>query len=370
MNYFDLGIDPRINIQENTHVDVEKEKFRRIMQSNMESKAIFMIDFSSVNKAGDLSIFYNGWRIVMPNEECITLGNGKRKYNPQRRYFKLENQYHVIVTSIDEENGIIYVSHAQATRILRKALSSKIRNELKKHKKERSNIILPARIIAVNDEEDFLALDIAGFGINGIINRNNLRVGHSEKLSDMYKVRTEMDVCIYRTSMLSNGMIVFLCREASINYEDGWKGISDRIAVGDLLIVKCIRDTGKNAFVGSIEGEQISALCIYPRYVRQNRTEEIQPGKYYRSVVIEVDEQKHSLKCKIIANARKELLAQKNSGLLERVEDVYIAAIPKNINDENTLNEKVVEDVLQDTNTSTVNITANEIQKENIFPEE
>lgn len=361
MEYFDLGIEPRINIKEsnNNHIDVEKENFRRIMKSNMESKAIFLINFSSVNKEGDLSIFYNGWRIIMPNKECVTLGNGQKGYNPQRRYFKLENQYHVIVTSIDEENGIIYVSHAQATRILRKTLATRIRNELKKLKKNRSNIVLPARITAVDDEQEFIVLDIAGFGISGIINRHNLRIGRTEKLSDIYKVGSEIDVCVYRVSKLSNSMNVFLCRENSLNREEGWKGISNRISVGDLLLVKCIRNTEKGSFVGAIEGERVSVLCIYPRYVRQNRTEDIQTGRYYRAVVIQVDEKKHSLICKIIANARKEHLPQKSSGLLENVENAYIAInSPLKTKDENTLDETVVERVLQDTNHSDLNISS------------
>lgn len=348
-NYYNLGLEPNIKIQENVNgsIDVEKENFRRIMKNNMENKAIFLIEFSNVNKEGDLSIYHNGWRIIMPNKECITLGDGKKGYNPQRRYFKIENQYHVIVTSIDEENSIIYVSHAQATRILRKTLATKIRNELKKQRKEKkSKIILPARIVAVDDDQEYIALDIAGFGISGIINRNNLRVGHSQKLSDVYKVRSEIDVCVYRISQLPNGMNVFLCRENSLNIGDAWKGISDRISSGDLVIVKCVK-LNNGSFVGSIEGERVSVLCIYPRYRRQKRTEEIQVGQYYRAVVVEMDEKKHSLICKVLSNAQKEQLSNKESGLTESIENAYIAinATPKN--DENNFNKKIVEDIMQ-----------------------
>ena len=173
--YFDLGIASPLSLNESklSGNTIKKEAFRNLMKENMDDKVVFSMNFTSANKKGDLSVFHDGWNIVMKNAESINLGNGERRYNPQRRFFKLEKDYYVIVTDINDETNTIYVSHAKATRILRSALSKKLREELRaqaRKEKPRQNIILPARVAAIHDDEELLRLDIAGFNIIGIAN--------------------------------------------------------------------------------------------------------------------------------------------------------------------------------------------------------
>lgn len=374
--YFDLGIEPRLHVGENNEKDDPKSKaFRKLMQDNLDTKAIFTIEFNSANMQGDLAIYHDGWNIVMKNEESINLGNGVRKYNPQRRYFKLENEYHVIVTEIDDESRTIYVSHSQATRILRYALSAKIREQLKENQKkktkDRKKIVLPARVSAINDEENFLKLDIAGFNIIGIAKKHNLNYDRIQykKLSHAYKVGDEIDVQIYKIGTMSNGMHIFHCGNNTLR-ENAWEGISKRIAKNDMIIVRCERLTGTGAFVGDLEGEDVSVFCIYPKFIRTNREDEIQPGQYYRCVVKELDEAKHNFKCSVVDKVKEKQLDKAVSGLKKSAENALILDFKKSAtNDDMEMDHEMVTEAIKEHNDKEETQLKETKQEDTVVPE-
>lgn len=353
--YFDLGIEPVVQGNHNEEVaeSNEKEKFGKLMKENLENKAVFKIEFSSANEDGDLMVRHEGWTIIMKNAESINLGDGKKTYNARRRFYKVENEYHVVVTEIDESASTIYVSHAQATRILRHALSKKIRDELLAQQKDpskRKQIILPARIASINDEEGFLRLDIAGFNIMGIANSKNLSYNRKEceKLSDAYRVGDELDVQIYSIGNLKNGMHIFVCGTTFSGRKNVWTGIGERFKEKDMVVVQCKRFIPSGAFIGSIDGEDISVLCIYPKFVRTRQEHLIQPGRSYKCVVIKVDEKAHKFKCKVLAPLDEEKV-NKRTGLTESVEQAFIAELENTVViDEAGLQNSVAEKVMSE----------------------
>lgn len=353
--YFDLGIEPVVKgtYTEEVSEDHGKEIFGKLMKENLQKKAVFQIVFSSANEDGDLIVRHEGWTIIMKNAESINLGDGKKTYNARRRFYKVENEYYVVVTDIDTTNSIIYVSHAQATRILRHALSKKIRNELLAQQKDpskRKQIILPARIAAINDEEGFLRLDIGGFNIIGIANSRNLSYNKKEceKLSDAYNVGDELDVQVYSIGNLKNDMHIFVCGTTFSGRKNVWKGIGERFKEKDVVVVQCKRFLPSGAFIGSIEGEDISVLCAYPKFVRNRQEDLIQPGRFYKCVVVKVDEAAHKFKCKVLALTDDEKV-NKRTGLTEAVESAFIADLEHTVVlDEAGLTNSVAEKVMSD----------------------
>lgn len=353
--YFDLGIEPVVKgtYTEEVTEDSGKEKFGKLMQENLKNKAVFKIEFSSANEDGDLMVRHEGWNIIMKNAESINLGDGKKTYNARRRFYKVENEYHVVVTEIDEDTSTIQVSHAQATRILRNALSKKIRDELLAQQKDpskRKQIILPARIAAINDKEGFLRLDIAGFNIMGIANSKNLSYNRKEceKLSDAYKVGDELDVQVYSIGNLKNGMHIFVCGTTFNGRKNVWKGIGERFKEKDVVVVTCKRFIPSGAFIGSIEGEDISVLCVYPKFIRTRQEHLIQPGRSYKCVVIKVDEKAHKFKCKVLAPTEDDKI-DKRTGLTEAVEQAFIAGLENEVvYDQAGLQNPVAEKVMSE----------------------
>lgn len=369
-NYFDLGIESTLSVNENkTEGNTkEKEAFRRLMKENMESNAIFLIDFTSANKEGDLSVFHDGWNIVMKNAESLNLGNGERTYNPQRRFFKLEQEFHVMVTEIDDETSTIYVSHAQATRMLRAALSKKIREELRaqsRKEKPRKKVILPARIAAINDEEGLLRLDLAGFNIVGVASSRNLHYDRSKYkvLSEAFKVGDEIDIQVYRIGNLKNGMHIFHCGNTMMR-ESAWKGISKRITKGSIVVVRCNRLTGTGAFIGELEGERVTVLCMYPRFIRDGKEDEIRPGEYYKCTVREIKEEKKSFKCNVLARVDRSKITNKNSGISSAAENAFIADVTHEREiDEPTMKHEVVNKIIKEQKASKEPVTEEQVEK-------
>lgn len=349
--YFDLGIEPMMDADERKEVKGQDD-FLKQMKANLDKKSVFAIEFSTANQQGDLSVNYNGWKIVMLNADTINLGNGERTYNPSRRFFKLENEYYVVVKSINEVENTIYVSHAEATRILRASLSKKIREELKnrKQKKEKKKIVLPARISQINDEYGFLKLDIAGFNIIGIAHSRNLDYDRARytNLSDYYNVGEEIDVNIYNIGNIDvkgeNTLHVFLCSNTMME-EDAWAGIEKRIKKRDMVIVKCLKKTNASAFVGEIQGERVSVLAI--SHLLQKTGIEPEPGKYYRAVVNEVSESKHSLKVLVLSEFQKKLYFKK-SGLTAREEAAFVKGMEECPKDFDEINKDVVEKIIKE----------------------
>ena len=353
--YFDLGIEPVVkgNYPNEQTMDGAKETFGKLMKENMEKKAVFKIEFSSANAEGDLMVRHDGWNIVMKNAESLNLGDGKRTYNARRRFYKVENEYHVIVTDVDESSGTIFVSHAQATRMLRHTLSKKIRDELlaqQKNPKKRKPIILPARIVTIHNEEGFLRLDIAGFNIMGIANSRNLSYNRKEceKLSDAYTVGEVIDIQIYSIGNLKNGMHIFVCGNTFNGKKEVWKGISERFKVNDMVVVQCKRFVPSGAFVGSIEGEDISVLCIYPKFIRNGQEHLIKPGYFYKCMVMFIDENEHKFKCKVISTTDNEKV-NKRTWLTASAESAFIAELEHNaIIDEAGLQNPVAEQIMNE----------------------
>lgn len=345
--YFDLGIASTLSVNENKTQknSSEKEAFRRLMKENMESNAVFLIDFTSANKEGDLSVYCDGWNIVMTNAESLNLGDGERTYNPQRRFFKLEKEYHVMVTAIDDETSTIYVSHAKATRVLRAALSKKIREELRAQahkKKAQKKIILPARVVAINDEEGLLRLDLAGFNIIGVANSKNLDYDKTKHklLSDAYKLGDEIDVRVYRIGNLKNGIHVFHCGNTTIE-GNVWAGISERIKKDDLVVVRCNKITKYGAFLGEIEGEKVSVLCVYPKFLRSGREKEIKVGEYYKCSIMKLDEKNKKFTCNVISKVNRKRMPNEKSGISQAAENAFIATVTQEYSYDETVNKEV-----------------------------
>ena len=285
--YYDLGIEPLIDgkISPSHRNHEAYESFREQMRECCENETILEISFSSAAANGDLKITSDGWQIIMKNAECRTLGDGVKEYDPIKRNFMVDRTYQVIVDEIDEVGGIIYVSHAKASRLLRAYTVSQLRKELKaqrrKKAQDRKDIVLPARVIGVNDKKGYVQVDIMGHHIFGIIPRKewSYHMKDDEKLSEIVEIGSTIDVLVYRYDVYSNDRKVFYCSNRRLA-EDPWVGLERRIAQGDTVVVKCDKLV-KYAFIGHIEGERVPVLGIYPIFQQRGITDEIKVGRSY-----------------------------------------------------------------------------------------
>lgn len=300
MNYFNLDVEPLIKVKETKETNSVMDE----LKENMEQKEILEIKFSKVNKMGDLYTWMNGVTIIMENPECVFLGKDGNRYETRKKHIKLQQTYQVIVIKIDEENMTVYVSHAQASRIIRRHILHRIQKQLKINKKvnipdeEKEKIILPATVVKILKDMNSVYINIYGYGIAGIVEAKEWSYSYIKDISDYANIGDRIDIEILgyrlkREDSLSEARGMYVCSRKEV-MEDPWKGIEEKYTRGDIVNIKIIK---KKEFLslGYVVGdENINVVCV-----KKHNDLRIVQGSTYQGVVLYAAEEKRKFKVKL-----------------------------------------------------------------------
>lgn len=258
----------------------------------MEERQELVMEFKNANKAGDLWYSDGEVKIVLPNKEIRG-----REYNPRYSAKMLRDMYHVLVTSVDEENRTVYVSHAEARQGIKNKMEGLIDENLEKH-------MLP--VVAARVElmyPNLLILNIGGLGIPGFLSIRDWGPAYEFDLNEHVKVGDIIKVAVYdkapavgtvkRKVNWTND--VYRCSRKLI-VDDPWNKIDEMFQFGDVVEVKCTHKTN-GYFNGTLPG--VSDLRVYGR-IRKEKSKlewkDIIEGCRYQCYIDKIDKERHGLR--------------------------------------------------------------------------
>ncbi len=310
MKYTDLGVDsPLYEKLKEKQRAVSEEKNAAIEQYEemMRKQTLFVVDFTRVTPNKELDCFLeNGIRIKMPLDKAGSVEKSR----------SLARSYEVVVTAVDKKKKEVSVSYIDAYKIQRKIVYRNLNrllgpqkdniSQAEKAAKERLNemmkeelsrvvsgmkvrqknswkqakeheffveemeklsnrwIIVPAVVKYVDKDKAFI--DILGYNIPGILQKQHYAYTHIVDLSSLIKVGNIVDVAVLQSQKREGGRYgksstIFVCARTPL-VKNPWRDVDYK--VGDRIKVLCTKIYDSNWF-GTVSGhEDIEIFCILP----------------------------------------------------------------------------------------------------------
>lgn len=304
-DYFDYGHRPNLNVGNKGYT--KNEEILDLYRKRFANGEIFELDFSKVNKDGDFEIFNGDVKIILPASESTTYGRKYRTYNVGKAR-KLLQKYQVVVTEINAEELQVKVSHSLAIKRMRDTLKKKIHEKLAQGKED-ANIILPAKVVKIDNSKNVVIIDICRYGLYGYIPAARWQHSYVGDLTRVTKPGDQIDVKVlgYRKSPFGkNSVNMFLCSRKELT-KDPWIGIEEKYAKNDIVVIECVQIRQKNWF-GVIPGlDGIQVFCEYPD--ASNKAPEglrVVLGERYQGYIYAVSEERRLLKARVFKHIQRE----------------------------------------------------------------
>lgn len=269
-------------------------------QEAFEENYIAEMMFTSANDKGDLLYTdEDGIHFLLRNEDIL----GK-KYNSWKRSEKLDKKYRVMITDIDDEKDIVYVSAIAAKKFLGDDENDVVRNtdslidKSLKRLKENEKLVLPGKVVSV--KKTFAIINILGSGVVGRVHVNEWSGAYIRDFRAVCSVgsvyKFQVIGRVERSRQNKNGRMWHLSR---VNIESNpWNSDLESIyPKGSILYVKCIEcprmkdGTLKTYWWGKCS--EIPGIEIMGDY---NVKIDMLPNLMYKCKVDDVNYEKHRFK--------------------------------------------------------------------------
>lgn len=216
----------------------------------------------------------------------------------------LKREYAAIVTDVDDENGIVYIS----VNAVRRKYAPKLERQLLDQLEKGECPVVNARVNKVV-RPDFgdarrLFLELEGLGVPATLDVTEWAHSYTKDLSE---VVSEGDVLTNIAVIGTNehsylGMKVFKCSRKKM-LKDSWQEIEEKLHPGQFVVVRCL-NMFEISFLSEIIGyEGVTATSLYPdsRDPATGRVPFIAVGRKYTGEIKLVDASKKRIRVKILS---------------------------------------------------------------------
>lgn len=289
------GIKPYLNKKDEKINKDSLDRYKKLF----ESQEIIQLKFERASySTNELCIdeIVDGETIIvkMSHEDSINHFNQKHRLSN-----KLEVEYSVVVTGINEHDKEVSVSHSLAMKMLKKQVNDQIKlNMERKRAGEDIKVILPVKVIRIDTFKNMALVDICGYGIKGFIPGALAQHLGVNSISRLMKPGEVFDVEILHPKTNEDGQHMYCCSRIS-TLSNPWSGIENKFHKNDIIQVVCVQKRKRNWF-GEIKGlSGIQVFCEYPDESNGVTNILVQEGHRYLGYIYSVSEERKLLKARI-----------------------------------------------------------------------
>lgn len=281
------------------------EKYENMLQQ----EDFFNVRFDRVDRKGNFYYTDGLITVMMENKEVTG-----RQYDLKFKSDKLADEYCVMVSRVDRQEKIVYVSHFAAKEKVRPEVEKEIAAALENGEpirvKAKINRIY-SRVVDEVKSDMGVWVDICGVGIPGYIHIGDWAQTFTPILRDRVKYGDVVEVVVKEKRIRSKTQLEYYACSRKELVEDPWQlpSLTETYHVGDLVRITCL-STHANYWFGHIKG--LNEIQILGEYPSMDHQFVIIPGMEYMGKIYHLNPQEHSFKVRVFQALTQEEINAEN----------------------------------------------------------